>query len=229
MRNIVFLPGLNCTGDLFYPQIQALTPFARCFVADHGTADNLPDLAAHILKSMPERFALVGLSMGGYIAYEMLRQQPERVTQLVLMDTRATVDSVEDKDRRLKTIALAQNGQFERLHGILWPLLVHPSRQDDSQLETVVKTMMRDTGPDKFISQQTAVMNRTDYRHLLQALLVKTLVIVGAQDAITPPESARLLCRMVAGSAYLEIPDCGHLSSLEKPDIVSATLRDFLL
>jgi pimeloyl-ACP methyl ester carboxylesterase len=229
MRDIVFLPGLNCTGDLFRPQINALSPFAACVVADHGTADNLQDIAANILKMMPERFALVGLSMGGYIAYEILRQQPERVTKLVLMDTRASEDSSEDRERRLKTIEFAANGQFEHLHSILWPRLVHKDRQADSALEAIVKTMMADTGPEKFILQQTAVMNRPDYRAVLPHIAIKTLVIVGADDVITPPQDAKMLCASIPASSYVEIPQCGHLSSLEKPDDVSVLLREFLI
>jgi pimeloyl-ACP methyl ester carboxylesterase len=229
MRNIVFLPGLNCTGDLFHPQIEALSPLFHCTVADHGTADNLPNIAANILKTAPPRFALVGLSMGGYIAYEIFRQQPERVSRLVLMDTRASADTVEDKQRRIRTIEFAKNGQFERLHGILWPLLVHRDRQTDSALEAVVKKMMTDTGPEKFVLQQTAVMNRPDYRALLQTISIKTLVVVGAQDAITPPEGSKLLCEAIPLSKYFEIPDCGHLSSLEKPEVVSNKLKEFLL
>jgi pimeloyl-ACP methyl ester carboxylesterase len=229
MRDIVFLPGLNCTGDLFFPQINTLSPLACCTVADHGTADNLPAIAANILKTMPDRFALVGLSMGGYIAYEMIRQQPERVTKLVLMDTRASEDTLEDKERRLKTIELAENGQFGRLHTILWPRLVHPNRQTDSILEGIVKKMMTDTGPEKFVLQQTAVMNRPDYQTLLSNISVKTLVIVGAQDAITPPENAKFLCNAISAAVYMEIPECGHLSSLEKPDDVSAALKNFLI
>lgn len=225
---IVFVPGLNCTGALFAPQIAALADRHRCHVADHGAADSLEAIAASILASAPDRFALLGLSMGGYVAYEILRQQPQRVSRLALLDTRARLDTPEDAERRRQTIALAEGGRFEELHGILWPRLVHPSRHSDKALESVVTTMMAETGPERFVRQQTAVLNRADYRPLLAEIDVPTLVLVGGDDEITPPAHARELHAAIAASRYVEVAACGHLSSLERPSEVSAALEEWL-
>jgi pimeloyl-ACP methyl ester carboxylesterase len=224
--DVVFVPGLNCTGALFSPQVKALAGRFSSHIADHGTADSLEAIAADILVSAPQRFALVGLSMGGYVAYEIIRQAPERVLALALLDTRAEPDSPEDAERRHRTIALARGGQFEQLHGILWPRLVHPARLADKQLEDIVIAMMRDTGAERFIRQQTAVLNRIDYRPGLSAIAIPATIIVGAQDVITPPEHAQALNRTIAGSRYVEIDECGHLSSLEKPEVVARILLD---
>lgn len=226
--NILFVPGLNCTAALFKPQIEALGGRARCSVADHTVAADLGTIAAEILSKAPDRFALVGLSMGGYVAYEIMRQHPERVTHLVLLDTRAQPDTEEDAERRRRTLALARDGRFEQLHAILWPRLVHPDRLADAALENTVVGMMRDTGSEGFIRQQTAVLNRREYRPLLRTFAVPTLVAVGAEDVITPPEHSQELARLIEGTIYREIPDCGHLSSLEKPQDVSRLLDDFL-
>jgi pimeloyl-ACP methyl ester carboxylesterase len=226
--NIVFVPGLNCTAALFKPQIEALAGRAACTVADHALADDLAAIAGSILDHAPDQFALVGLSMGGYVAYEIMRQQPERVTHLVLLDTRAQPDTEEDAERRRLTLALAREGRFEHLHGILWPRLVHPERLKDGALEKIVVGMMRETGAEGFIRQQTAVLNRVDYRPQLAAISVPTLVAVGAQDAITPPAHSREIVDLIKGSTFCEIANCGHLSSLEKPQEVSRLLADFL-
>jgi pimeloyl-ACP methyl ester carboxylesterase len=228
VMDVLFVPGLNCTGDLFAPQVRALEQRFPCHIADHGVADSLEAVAAEILAKAPQRFALVGLSMGGYVAYEIIRQAPERVLALALLDTRAEPDTEEDAERRHRTIALAMGGQFDQLHGILWPRLVHPSRLTDEPLEDIVIGMMRDTGAERFIRQQTAVLNRIDYRPLLSGIAIPAAIVVGAQDMITPPEHAKALNRTVKGSRYVEIEQCGHLSSLEKPEDVTGILLHLL-
>jgi pimeloyl-ACP methyl ester carboxylesterase len=226
--DVLFVPGLNCTSALFAPQVKALERRVHCHIADHGVADSLEAIAAAILEKAPPRFALVGLSMGGYVAYEIIRQAPDRVLALALLNTRAEPDSPEDAERRRHTIALAQGGQFEQLHGIFWPRLVHPARLVDKRLEAIVTGMMRDTGPERFIRQQTAVRNRIDYRPVLSGITVPTTIVVGSQDVITPPEHAKAIHQAINGSRYIEIDDCGHLSSLERPEAVTGFLLEIL-
>lgn len=225
---ILLIPGLNCTAELYAPQIAALAQAHECHVADHGVADDMGAIAAAILAKAPDRFVLVGLSMGGYVAYEIMRQQPGRVEKLALLDTRAQPDSPEDAERRHQTIALAKDGKFERLHDIFWQRLVHPARLSDAVLEATSKRMMRDTGAERFIRQQTAVLNRPDYRTTLGDIRVPTMVLVGREDAITPPEHAKALVAAIPDSRYVEVQDCGHLSTLERPGAVNAALAAFL-
>jgi pimeloyl-ACP methyl ester carboxylesterase len=228
LQDIVFVPGLNCTAELFKPQIEALSGIARSHVADHGVADSLEAIAEDVLAKAPARFILAGLSMGGYVAFEMLRQAPERVRALVLLDTRAAMDTPEDADRRRQTIKLAESGAFERLHDILWPRLVHADRHKDTALEAIVKRMMDETGPERFIRQQTAVLNRIDYLPTLASAKLPALVITGAADVITPPESGRALASAIEGAVFREIPACGHLSTLEQPEDVNILILDFV-
>ncbi len=228
MTEILFVPGLNCTGRLFAHQIEALATEHRCHVADHGVADSLEAIAASVLEAAPSHFALVGLSMGGYVALEIMRQSPERVSALALLDTRAQPDSEEEAERRRQTIALARAGRFESLHAPLWQRLVHSDRLRDAPLEAIVTGMMRDTGPERFIRQQTAILNRRDYRPFLSGIRAPTLVLVGKQDVITPPDQVRALHLAIAGSRYIEVPDCGHLSSLERPEAVTKALVELV-
>jgi pimeloyl-ACP methyl ester carboxylesterase len=228
MTDLVLVPGLNCTGALFAPQVTGLADMATCHVADHAGADRLEGIAAGILDAAPERFALAGLSMGGYVAFEIIRQAPDRVTRLCLLDTRAAMDGPEDAERRRQTIALAGSGRFASLHAVFWPRLVHPARAGDASIEGIVRTMMDDTGPERFIRQQTAILHRRDYAPVLDAIAVPTLIVVGAQDAITPPDASRDMQRRIAGSSLVEIADCGHLSTLERPDAVGEAMRGWL-
>jgi pimeloyl-ACP methyl ester carboxylesterase len=227
-EHVILIPGLNCTKALFGPQVAALGGLWPMSIADHGGASSLEAIAGQILAAAPERFAMAGLSMGGYIAFEIMRQAPQRVTRLCLLDTRAVMDTREDAERRRRTIALATSGQFEKLHGILWPRLVHPSRRNDQDLEAVVLAMMRDTGPERFVRQQTAVLNRRDYQPVLQAMRLPVTIIVGAQDEITPPSASREMAGLILGARMFEVADCGHLSTLEAPAAVAARLEDWL-
>ncbi len=225
---ILFIPGLNCTAELYGPQIEALGSAHDCHVADHGVADDMQAIATSILAKAPQRFALVGLSMGGYVAYEIMRQAPDRVERLALLDTRAQPDSEEDAERRRQTIAIARSGEFDRLHPIFWQRLVHPARLSDAALEEIARRMVRETGADRFIRQQTAVLNRPDYRTGLSAIRVPTMVLVGREDVITPPEHARALVAAIPGAHYVEVPDCGHLSTRERPEAVTKALAGFI-
>src|ERR1700760_2164400 len=109
---LVLAPGLLCSARLYAPQITALWPFGPITVANHRYDDDMAAIAARILADAPPRFALVGLSMGGYIAFAMLRQAPERIAKLALLDTSARPDRPEQKEVREKAIAMVEGGSF---------------------------------------------------------------------------------------------------------------------
>ncbi len=227
-ETLVLIPGLACTSRLFEPQVAALESERPIRVADHTQDDSIPAIAARILREAPERFAVAGLSMGGYIALEVMRQAPERVARLALLDTSARPDSVEASQDRERLIALAQAGRFEDIHSKLWPRLVHPQRQADQELQDVVLGMMRETGADAYIRQQRAIMARVDSRPNLPGIEVPTLVLVGEGDAITPPEIAREMAEMIEWASLVVVPESGHLSTLEQPERVTQALRLWL-
>ena len=224
---IALIPGLNCTPALFAPLEETLRSRAVLFV-DHSRDDSVAAIAERFLKQAPPRFALAGLSMGGYVAFEIARQAPERVERLALLDTRASPDSAEDRERRERLIRFAEEGRFTDVHGVLWQRLVHPSRLSDKMLEKTVKAMMAETGANAFVNQQRAVMTRADYRGGLAALVIPTLVLVGEQDQITPVDHAREMAAGIPGAQLSIVADCGHLSTLEQPSLVDAALTRWL-
>lgn len=225
---VVFAPGLNCTPALFAGQVAALTGRAIHYV-DHTRDDSVEQIAARFLRHAPSRFALAGLSMGGYIAFEILRQAPERVDRLALLDTRASPDTPDDRQRRERLIQFAETGRFNEVHGVLWQRLVHPSRLSDKALEATVKGMMADTGAEAFVRQQRAVITRADYRADLAAITAPTLVLVGDQDQITPPEHAKAMADHIPGSTLTIVEACGHLSTLEQPATVNHAFQHWLV
>jgi pimeloyl-ACP methyl ester carboxylesterase len=227
-ETLVLIPGLGNTPRLYDTQISSISPDRKIVVADHTRDESIPAIASRLLQNGPERFALAGLSMGGYVALEVLRQAPERVERLALLDTSARPDTAEARENRERLIALALAGRFEDVIASLWPRLVRPGRQSDADLKTVVAGMMREVGPEAFIRQQRAIMARADSRPLLPAIEIPTLVLVGEEDAITPPEIAREMADMIEWASLVVIPESGHLSTLEQPGTVTQALRLWL-
>ncbi len=226
--HLVFVPGLACTEDLFAEQIAALRGKVTIGVADNAGHDTMSAVARAVLTAAPNRFALCGLSMGGAIAFEMVRQAPYRIERLALLDTSALPDTPEQTERRLKLIAMAQTGEFESVRDTLWPLFVHPARQANVALKRAVFKMMDDTGPDTFVLQQKALMSRLDSRPLLAAIHCPTLVLVGNEDALTPVSVALTIADGIVGSKLDIVQDCGHLSTMERPDAVTKALRAWM-
>lgn len=225
---MVLVPGLNCSPRLYADQIPALWRFGPVTVADHTRHKTMAGIARHILAAAPARFALVGLSMGGYIAFEILRQAPERVARLALLDTGSRADTPEQTERRKRLIALAQSGRFGEVNDVLWPVLVHRSRRRDAALRRVVDAMAQDVGPDAFVRQQAALMRRPDSRPGFAAIRCPTVVMVGEGDELTPPALSEEIAAGIAGARLVTIADCGHLSTLERPEPVNRALADWM-
>jgi pimeloyl-ACP methyl ester carboxylesterase len=135
---LILVPGLNCTDRLFGPQIEALSRSRPLAVADNGSDASIPEMAHRLLTHAPDRFALAGLSMGGYVALEVMRQAPQRVLALALSDTTARPDTDEARESREKLIALAANGRFDEIHDLMWPRLVAERHRVDRSLSEAV-------------------------------------------------------------------------------------------
>jgi pimeloyl-ACP methyl ester carboxylesterase len=226
---IVLIPGLLCSPRLYTEQLPALWRFGAVTVADHTRDDSVAGIARRLLAAAPPRFALAGLSMGGYTAFEVMRQAPDRVTRLALLDTSARADTPEQTERRRGQIALAQQG---RLSDVLEPLFVswvHRTRRNDDGLRRIVRRMAeQDSGPETFVRQQTAIMTRPDSRPGLHSIRCPTLVLVGDGDESTPPDRAVEIANGIPGARLVTVPECGHLSTLERPEDVTQALVEWL-
>ena len=225
---LVLVPGLTCTARLYTPQIEALWPLGAVMVADHRRDADIKATAARILSDAPPRFALAGLSFGGYIAFEMMRQAGERVGKLALLDTSARPDTAEQTASRHMQIAMAQSGRYGEIADIAIPRYLHRDRQNDSAMTGIVRKMIDETGPEAFVRQLKAIMSRPDSRPLLSSIRCPTLVLVGDGDVATPPELNEEIADGIAGARLVVVPACGHLSTIERPDAVSTALRQWL-
>jgi pimeloyl-ACP methyl ester carboxylesterase len=225
---VVLVPGLNCSARLYAEQVPALWRFGPVQVADHTRDDSMDAMAARILTHAPPRFALAGLSMGGYIALTIAREAPARVSKLALLDTSARPETPEQSERRKPQIALAQDGRFAEVPALQFPVFVHRNRQHDEALKRRVRVMAEETGAEAFLRQQKAIMTRPDMRPLLASIACPTLVLVGDGDELTPPQLSEEIAADIAGSRLVVVADCGHLSTMERPDAVNGALVEWM-
>lgn len=225
---IVLVPGLACSPLLYAPQLGPLWQFGPVSIADNRRGATMAEIAGHVLAAAPPRFALAGLSMGGYIALEIIRQAPERVLRLALLDTAAVPELPEQTGRRNAQIAMARGGQFAQIPVLMLPKLLHPQHLSDETLVRIVRQMHEDCGADAFIRQQEAIKSRPDSRPHLAAIRCPTLVLVGDSDALTPPDNARELAEGIAGARLVVVEGCGHLSTIEQPAAVNGALVEWM-
>ena len=226
---LVLIPGLLCDAQLWRSQAENLSDIADIWIADHTRSDTMAGVARDVLADAPfPEFALAGLSMGGYIAFEIMRQSAYRVSRLALLDTAANAESPGQTQMRMELIALAGRGEFSQVTEILLPLLIHPSRLGERALTDVVRSMAKNTGKAAFVRQQKAIMSRPDSLGLLPTIGCPTLVLCGRQDERTPPARHEEMAAAIKGASLEVIEECGHLSTLERPAEVNAALRRWL-
>lgn len=226
---LILIPGTLCDAALWRHQIDHLGDVAEVSVADHTRHDSMAEIARAILASPPPRFALAGLSMGGFVAFEIMRQAPERVDRLALFDTSARPDAPEMVQRRHDLTQLTTIGQFKGVTPRLLPSFIHPDRLDDEALCRTITEMAERVGPEAFVRQQTANAARPDSRPGLARIVCPTLVACGRQDALTPLALSQEIAQGIPNSTLVVIEDCAHLPTLERPQAVTSLLRYWLL
>lgn len=227
--SLVLVPGLLCDAALWRGQVEDLADIAQPWVADVTRDDSMTAMARRVLAEAPAgRFALAGLSMGGYIAQAIMREAPERVERLALLDTSARADTPEQTARRVGLMELAEKGEFHGVTPQLLPLFIHPDRVSDRPLTEAVMAMTERVGKDAFLRQQRAIIGRPDNRPNLPKIACRALVLCGRQDQMTPLAWSEEIAALIPGARLEIIEDCGHLTTMERPWETSVALRQWL-
>jgi pimeloyl-ACP methyl ester carboxylesterase len=225
-QTLVLLPGLLNDAELWRDQIGGLADLADSIVADLSRGETLAQLAEAALAGAPDRFALAGFSLGGYVAQEILRQAPERVERLALLDTAIRPDSpARAAQRAALNRAAASSGQFVGMTGRMLESYIHPSRLADHDLTGRIKAMTMRMGREVFLRQNC--MQRLDGEAVLRAYRGPTVLICGEQDRITPPAGMEEIAA-ITGAPLVIIGDAGHMTPMERPEAVNAALREWL-
>ncbi|MFZ4761309.1 MAG: alpha/beta fold hydrolase [Alphaproteobacteria bacterium] len=224
-KSLILLPGLLCDAELYGAQIQHLQDIADIKVIDFSTADSIDAMAQLVLEQAPPQFSLAGLSMGGYIAFEIMRRAPQRVERLCLMNTRAGMDSHEQLERRHGLMNLAEMGEFKGITPRLLPMMISAHSLEKKIAGQKIMAMAERMGKDAFIRQQLAVINRSDSRSTLADIGCPTLVIAGREDQITPLAHLQEIADGIGNSRLALLENCGHLSPIEQPEAVTTLIR----
>lgn len=228
MNPLVLLPGMMCDARLFGPQIAALsgtTPLISVPLTGH---DSVGALAAEVLACAPGRFALAGLSMGGIVAMEVLRQAPDRVARLALLDTNPLAERPEVKARRIPQMAAVEQGELRRvMRDEMKPNYLADGPRQGAILDLCM-AMAIDLGPDVFLRQSRALMDRPDQTETLRSFAGPSLVLCGRQDGLCPVERHELMHDLLRNSTLTVIEGAGHLPTLEQPEETTAALRRWL-
>lgn len=225
---VVLVPGLLTSPRLYFEQLPELWRFGPVIVAANTRDDSMSAIARHLLAAAPPNFALAGLSMGGYIAFEVLRQAPQRIAKLALLDTAARADTPEQSARRREQIGLALDGRLADVVEQQLPLLLNRAHRGEERLQRIVWQMAQECGAEAFVRQQTAIIQRPDSRAGLAAIGCSTLVLVGEDDELTPPERSVEMADAIPGARLVRVPDAGHLSTIERPREVNQALVEWL-
>jgi len=226
--NLILVPGLLCDRRLWQAQIDGLKHAAECTVADVSLSDTITAMAsAAMAKLPPGPFAVAGLSMGGYVALEIQRQAGARVIGLALLDTNARPDSEQATDDRRRMMKMAET-DFDRVVNALLPKLLLPANMRNAALVATVKAMAAATGKAAYCRQQEAIIGRIDSRPHLAKIACPTLILCGKEDMLTPVALHQEMASAIPGSRLVVAGQCGHLSALEQPQLVTMNLVHWL-
>lgn len=224
---IMLVTGQLLTDDLWQPLLTHL-PQGRCHFADHQSDMDMAGFAKRLLDNAPKCFTLIGHAMGGFIAFEVMRQAPERVENLVLISTLASADGPAQTARRQHYIDLVASGQFPQIVEERIPMLFPPEKRGNAALLGLARKMAQDTGAETFLRQQRAIMARPDSRASLEQITCPTLLIWGDEDGITSRTHQDEIAAAIPQAKLHIIDGAGHLPMVEAAENVAQILRQFL-
>lgn len=226
---LLLLPALVTDARLWRHTIDALSDRVRPHVADLRAADSMEELAQQVLDELDEeRFILAGLSLGGYVAFEIMRRAPQRVLGLAVLDSSARPDTPEATHTRLQQIEMA-GSDYPALVEQLLPRMVSPASINEPAIGGCFRQMALAAGAEVFVRQQKAIMGRVDSRPLLPTVSCPSLVLCGADDQVTPPALHDEMAAALPAARRVTIARCAHLSALDQPHQVSSALRHWLM
>lgn len=229
MKTLVLLPALLCNEGLFSPQIAALKDRANIIVPDLSRDTTIAAAAQRILSEIPaEKFCLCGISMGGYVAFELMRQAPERIEALCLTDTNPFGETEQSSKNRAVMIARAQTDGLESIVESSQFSVLAPENRDKLLIKELLPKMVFETGLHGYVNEQKTIMSRPDSRDLLEKIACPTLVAGGELDKLSTPAIMDDMARQIPNAERIVIKNSGHFPPLENPDAMTEVLLRLL-
>jgi pimeloyl-ACP methyl ester carboxylesterase len=225
---LLFVPGAFCDARLYAHQLDQLGDVARPVFVDVPDHDRVEAMAEAILATAPERFGLAGLSLGGILAFEIVRRAPDRVTRLALLATTSELDPPPLQAIRRASIDKVRGGGLDEQVRTVLPMLVAPAALADDDLVATVREMALGVGAERYARQVEAILHRQDPGDVLPRIACPTLVACGRDDVVTSPASHERLAARIEGARLTIIDGAGHLLPIEQPRAVTDVLRAWL-
>ncbi|MBO9499881.1 MAG: alpha/beta fold hydrolase [Novosphingobium sp.] len=228
-QNLILIPGSLCDERVWQNQARDLADIAEIAVAHLHGHDSLVAMARATLADAPERFALAGFSMGGRVALEMMRLAPERITRLALVDSSIHPIAEGEAERRQPQIDMTYKDGMGAFADWWNPRIVHASRREDAGYMALLRSMAESFTPEEYEKEVRALLTRPDAREVLGSIAVPTLVLFGTEDMLSTPERNRSIAEAIPGARLVPVEETGHFPMLEKPEEVTAAMREWLL
>jgi pimeloyl-ACP methyl ester carboxylesterase len=227
--HLLLLPGLACDADVWKDQVHAFSEITSVRVIDYGLSDSIGKMAEVALDGAPERFAIAGHSMGGRVAFEIVRRAPERVAGMAVLDTayRAFAGGEageREKEQRSALLSVARTKGMRAMSQFWMKGIIHPDRMADTKLTDAIVEMMGRKTPEIFAAQIKALLERPDATPVLSAVRCPSMVLVGRQDTWSSIAGHREIAALIPHATLAVIEHCGHMSPMERPADVTAAM-----
>ncbi|MDF2867496.1 MAG: hydrolase [Gammaproteobacteria bacterium] len=226
--NLVFISGALSNALVWRFQLPALAKIAKLFHADNVSHNSIEAMANQLLATMPEQFILMGYSMGGYVALEVMRQAAKRVNKLILISTSAHPVDPDSIPNRLKAIELVKQGKFTEMLAASRGISFSPKNTGNTELLQLKHQMALAVGPEAFLRQQQAIIHRRDYQTVLPTIKCPTLIITGTDDRILPISDSRKMASAIPSAKLIQLADCGHMPTWEYRAQMTQHLLEFI-
>ena len=224
--HLIMLPGMMCNHRLWDHMTGDLSQHAELHFGDLSVGATITEMAEYVLASAPEKFVICGFSMGGFVAREIIRLVPDRVSALILINTSAKGTSVEDQNRRRDFISILKNKPFNGITASNLKQSVHFTRATDENLLDHIQGMAMELGKDVFMRQLALV--RTDDHGILNTIHCPTLVLAAREDRLRTMAESQALADAIPQARLVVFNECGHMTPLEQPKALNNVLIDWL-
>lgn len=225
--DIVLIPGALATPKFWHNQEHHFQGTMRTHHIANFSGQSIPEMAEKISENLPKKFTLIGFSLGGYIALELMRYIPHQIDKLALINSSAKAVCEKGQIERERSLELINKGKFDFLINLIFKNSIHDKKKYH-ELLPLLKTMAHEVGAERYIHQLTAILNKANQTELLATIQCPTLLIASKEDKVMPLERSEHMAKHIKNSRLVYIENCGHMAPLEQPDIINKILSDWL-